>query len=51
MNAEILNERCYIDTNVFIYLFDAKAYTKRTISLMIYRSLLQSQLGKSVCRK
>jgi predicted nucleic acid-binding protein len=45
MNAEILNERRYIDTNVFIYVFDAKANDKRKTALTIYRSLLQSQLG------
>ncbi len=45
MNADLLNYRCYVDTNVFIYLFDTASGQKRETAAMIYRSLLQSKRG------
>lgn len=45
MNADLLNYRCYVDTNVFIYLFDESSKQKRETAAMIYRSLLQSKRG------
>jgi predicted nucleic acid-binding protein len=45
MNADLLNYSCYVDTNVFIYLFDTASGKKRDTAYMIYRSLLQSRLG------
>jgi len=45
MNAEYLNHSCYVDTNVFIYLFDYTAGRKNIIAREIYKSLIQSELG------
>ncbi|MDA1088440.1 MAG: PIN domain-containing protein [Verrucomicrobia bacterium] len=45
MDADLLNDRCYVDTNVFIYLFDTASGQKRETAAMIYRALLQSKRG------
>lgn len=45
MSDDLLSHRCYVDTNVFIYLFDSMSDRKREIAAGIYRSLLRSNQG------
>ena len=45
MNAEYLGHSCYVDTNVFIYLFDNTAGQKHIIAKETYKSLIKSGLG------
>lgn len=41
-----LNSLCYLDTNLFIYLFDNASEQKQAVAEKIYREMLQSRLGR-----
>lgn len=45
MNVDLVKNRCYVDTNVFIYLFDVSSGVKRDKAAEIYRALLGSGQG------
>ena len=45
MNAEYLSHSCYVDTNLFIYLFDNTAGLKHVVARGIYESLIKSRRG------
>lgn len=45
MNADVLQSRCYLDTNIFIYLFDSAAPSKQRIANDICQRLLLERRG------
>lgn len=46
MSADYLQSLCYLDTNVFIYLFDHLAGEKQVVAQEIYRQSLRSGLAR-----